>query len=63
MHQLNNAELQNLRHIMLEEQIAANKAEFYATQVSDPQLQSHLDQKARLCQQNVQQLGQFIAQY
>ncbi|MFW6270176.1 MAG: hypothetical protein ACOC4G_08865 [Bacillota bacterium] len=63
MPHLNNSELQNIRHIMLEEQVTADKADFFVSQVSNPQLKSHLDQKARMCRQNVQQLNQFISQY
>lgn len=63
MHQLNNAELQNLRHIMLEEQACADKAEFFAAQVQNPGLKSHLDRRARECRQNIQQLNQFISQH
>ena len=62
MQQLNNAELQNLRHIMFEEQTCADKADFFANQVQNPNLKSHLSRRAQECRQNIQQLNQFISQ-
>ncbi len=60
MQNLSNIELQNLRHLIVEEQVKASKSKFYAQQVSNPQLSSFLDKKAHSCEQNVQKLSQFI---
>ena len=61
--QLSSVELANLRHIILEEQVALNKADFFAQQVSDAKFKSLLEKKARRCKENVQQLNQFITTY
>ncbi len=60
--QISNTELDNIRHLMLEVQATAEKTNFFAQQVSNPQLKSHLNRKAQQCQQNVQRLSQFISQ-
>ena len=62
MQQISNVELQNIRHLMMEAQTTADKARFFAQQVSNPQLKAHLNRKAQNCQQNVQRLSQFISQ-
>ena len=61
MQQLSNTELENLRHLIMEEQVTADKAGFFAQQVANSQLKSHLDRKYQMCRQNVQKLSQFLS--
>lgn len=61
MQSLSSIELQNLRHLIIDEQVKASKSKFYAQQVSNPQLKSFLNKKAQNCEQNVQNLSQFIS--
>ena len=63
MHQLSTTDLQNLRHIMLEEQVTAQKSDYFAQHVSNPQLKTHLNRKAQRCRQNIQKLNQFLGQF
>lgn len=53
-------ELQNLRHLISDEQVKAEKSRIFAQQVNDPQLRSFLDKKARMAEQNVQNMLQFL---
>lgn len=63
MHNLSNMELQNLRHLIVEEQVKADKSRFFSGQVSNPQLKDYLNRKSRQAQQNVQRLSQFVSNY
>ncbi len=58
---LTNMDLQNLRHLIVDEQVKASKSRFFAQQVSEPQLRDFLNQKAQKSQQNVQRLTQFVS--
>ena len=62
MNQLTSVELENLRHLMMESQVVAQKSRFFAQHVSNPQLEAHLNRKAQNCEQNVQRLNQFLSQ-
>ena len=63
MHQLSSLDFQNLRHIMLEQQLTAKKSEYFAHQVSNSQLKSYLNRKAQNCRQNIQKLNQYLGQF
>ncbi len=63
MQNINNMELQNIRHLLVEEQVKANKAKFFSQQVSNPQLRDFLNQESQQAEQNIQRLNQFISGY
>lgn len=61
MAQLNQMELQNLRHLLGDETLAATKYKTYAQSCSDPQLKSHFQKMAQEADQNCQKLIQFLS--
>jgi len=63
MQNINNMELQNIRHLLVEEQVKANKAKFFSQQVSNQQLRDFLSQESQQAEQNIQRLNQFISGY
>ncbi len=63
MQNITNIELQNIRYLLVEEQVMANKARFFAQQVSNPQLRDFLNQESQQAEQNVQRLSQFVSGY
>ncbi|WP_366921984.1 hypothetical protein MFMK1_002410 [Metallumcola ferriviriculae] len=60
MANLNQMELQSLRHLVSDEQLCATKCQTYAQQSQDPQLQKYFNTAAKQAQQNVQTLQQFL---
>jgi len=56
-------ELQNIRYLLVEEQVMANKTRFFSQQVSNPQLRDFLNQESQQAEQNVQRLSQFVSGY
>ncbi|MFW6381555.1 MAG: hypothetical protein ACOCZ3_03330 [Bacillota bacterium] len=63
MANLSNMELQNLRHIMMSEQLKAVKSDVFAQQVSNPQLKSFLENKSQQARDSVNRLNQFLNAY
>ncbi len=63
MQNINSMELQNIRHLLVEEQVKANKNRFFSQQVSNPQLRDFLSQSSQQAEQNVQRLSQFVSGY
>ena len=61
MAQLTQMELQNLKHLIGDETLAAVKYNTYAQSCSDQQLKSHFQKAAMAAQQNCQQLMQFLS--
>ncbi|MFW6237711.1 MAG: hypothetical protein ACOC5A_00575 [Halanaerobiales bacterium] len=61
--QISNLDLDNLRHLVIGEQVQSEKSRAYAEQVSNPQLKSFLSHRAEQAEQNVQKLSQFLNQY
>ncbi|WP_096202613.1 hypothetical protein [Bacillus sp. FJAT-45350] len=62
MAQLNELELQNLRHLIGGHETVANKLEAYAQQCTDPQLQQMLQGDAQDARNAKQQLMSFLNQ-
>ncbi|MEJ6951199.1 hypothetical protein [Natronospora cellulosivora (SeqCode)] len=60
MSNLSNMELENLRHLIIDEQLSIEKANIFAQQVNDPQLRTYLQKKMNSAQQNAQSLSQFL---
>ena len=63
MQNITNMELQNIRYLLVEEQVMANKSRFFSQQVSNPQLRDFLNQESQQAEQNVQRLSQFVSGY
>ena len=63
MQNITNMELQNIRYLLVEEQVMANKTRFFSQQVSNPQLRDFLNQESQQAEQNVQRLSQFVSGY
>lgn len=61
--QISNLDLDNLRHLVIGEQVQAEKNRVFADQVSNPQLKSFLSRRAKQAEQNIQKLSQFMNQY
>lgn len=57
---LNMVELQNLRHLISEHANVEKKLNFYAEQVSDPQVRQMFQQSAQSCSQTRQKLMTFL---
>ena len=60
MTHLNQMELQNLRHLIGDEQRCASKCQAYAQITQDQQLQQFLQREAQMAQSNAQKLIQFL---
>ncbi len=60
MPQLNQMELQNLRHMIGEHDTAAEKMQTYAQQCKDPQVKQYFEQSAQDAKQTKQQLMTFL---
>lgn len=58
---LNQMELQNLRHFIGEVELSARKYDFYAQQCSNPQIKSYFQQAAQKSQQSLQQLTNYLS--
>ena len=58
--QLNQMELQNLRHLISEHETSMQKLQEYANQCQDPQLKQMLQQSAQSAQNTKQQLMAFL---
>lgn len=60
MSQLNEMELQNIRHIAGNHKMIAAKLTDYANQCQDTQIKQMFQQAAQSAQQGVQKLGGFL---
>ena len=60
MAHLSNMEVENLRHLITDEQLSMEKANFFAQQVNDPQLRNYLEKKINSAKQNTQSLKQIL---
>ena len=60
MSQLNQVELQNLRHIIGAHETALQKMQTYAEQSTDPQVKAYFQKSAQDAQQTKQQLMSFL---
>ena len=60
MSQLNQVELQNLRHIIGAHDTAFQKMQTYAEQSTDPQVKAYFQKSAQEAQQTKQQLMSFL---
>ncbi|SCY64966.1 hypothetical protein [Alkaliphilus peptidifermentans] len=60
MTQLNELELQNLRHLIGSHETAANKLEAYAQQCTDPQVKQYFQQGAQEAKNTKQRLISFL---
>jgi type III secretory pathway component EscR len=60
MSQLNQVELQNLRHLIGAHDTACQKMQTYAQQASDPQVKAFFEKSAQDAQQTKQQLISFL---
>ncbi|MFW6030566.1 MAG: hypothetical protein ACOCRO_10020 [Halanaerobiales bacterium] len=60
MSQLTNLEVEELRHLIMDEQLSMEKANLFVQQVNDPQLRNYLEKKITSSQQNTQSLSQFL---
>lgn len=60
MNQLNQLELQNLRHLISSHQTMVQKLNDYAQQCQDPQIKQMFQQSAQSAQQNAQKLMTFL---
>lgn len=60
MGQLNEVELQNIRHIAGNHKMIAAKLSDYAEQCQDPQIKQMFQQGAQSAQQAIQKLSQFL---
>lgn len=61
MVQLNQMELQSLRHLLGDETLAVAKYKTYAQNCTDPQLKSHFQKMAQEADQSCRQLIQFLS--
>lgn len=61
MTQLNQMELQNLRHIIGSHETAAQKLEAYAQSITDPQLKQMFQQSAQSARGAKQKLMSFLS--
>jgi len=61
MSQLNQVELQNLRHIIGAHDTAFQKMQTYAQQSTDPQVKAFFEKSARDAQKTKQQLITFLS--
>ncbi|MCX7715543.1 MAG: hypothetical protein N2171_07425 [Clostridia bacterium] len=61
MSQLNQQELQNLRHLIGAHDVAYQKMQTYAQQATDPQIRSYFQQSAQDAQKTKQQLMSFLS--
>lgn len=60
MSQLNQMELQNLRHLIGSHETACQKLQAYAQQSTDPQIKSFFQKSAQGAEQTKQQLMNFL---
>jgi len=60
MSQLNQIELQNLRHLIGSHETAYQKMQAYAEQATDPQVKSYFQKSAQDAQNTKQQLLSFL---
>ncbi len=60
MHQLNQMELQNLRHFIGSHETAAQKLNTYAQQCQDPQIKQLFQQSAQSAENTRQRLLSFL---
>ncbi|QUH26801.1 hypothetical protein [Serpentinicella alkaliphila] len=60
MNQLNQNELQNLRHLISNHQMVANKLNDYAQQCQDTTIKQMFQQASQSAQKNAQQLMTFL---
>ena len=61
MSQLNQQELQNLRHLIGTHDTAYQKMQAYAQQASDPQVKTYFEKSAQDAQKTKQQLISFLS--
>ncbi len=61
MSQLNQQELQSLRHLIGAHDTAFQKMQTYAQQCSDPQVKSYFEKSAQDAQKTKQQLMTFLS--
>ncbi len=61
MSQLNQIELQNLRHLIGAHDTACEKMKTYAQQCNDPQVKQYFEKSAQDAQQTKQQLMSFLS--
>ncbi|NLZ93707.1 MAG: hypothetical protein GX922_06830 [Firmicutes bacterium] len=57
---INQQELENLRHLIGAHETGANKLETYAQQCSDPEIKQMFQQSANSARQTKQKLMQFL---
>jgi hypothetical protein len=60
MSQLNQIELQNLRHLIGSHETAFQKMQSYAEQATDPQVRAYFQKSAQDAQNTKQQLMSFL---
>jgi hypothetical protein len=60
MAQLNQSELQNLRHLIGSHETACQKMQTYAQQATDPQVKSFFEKSAKDAQNTKQKLLSFL---
>ena len=60
MSQLNQMELQNLRHLISSHDTASQKMQTYAQQAQDPQVKAYFEKSAQDAQKTKQQLLSFL---
>jgi len=60
MAQINQLELQNLRHLITDNMVSSAKCSTFADAAKHPQLKELFDKGARDAQSNVQRLKQFL---
>jgi hypothetical protein len=60
MAQLNQSELQNLRHLIGAHETACQKMQTYAQQATDPQVKSFFEKSAKDAQNTKQKLLSFL---
>ncbi len=60
MSQLNQMELQNLRHLIGAHDTAFQKLQTYAQQATDPQVRSYFEKSSQDAQKTKQQLMSFL---
>lgn len=60
MSQLNQSELQNLRHLIGAHETACHKMQAYAQQAQDPQVKSFFEKSAKEAQSTKQKLLSFL---
>jgi len=61
MSQLNQVELQNLRHLIGAHDTAYQKMQTYAQQSTDPQIKTYFEKSAQDAQKTKQQLLSFLS--